>query len=82
MGNRCCWKAGKNKMDAAFEFITKMGLPYYCFHDYRPGAVKATLLPNHEKRLAIMVEYAKEKQKASGVKLLWGTANVFPIRVI
>jgi xylose isomerase len=68
--------AGKNKMDAAFEFMTKLGLYFYCFHDY--DLVKeADTIAASEKRLQSMVEYAKEKQKASGVKLLWGTANLF-----
>jgi xylose isomerase len=67
---------GKEKMDAAFEFITKMGIPFYCFHDFDIVA-EADTIAESEKRLQIMVDYAKEKQKASGVKLLWGTANLF-----
>ena len=66
----------KDKMDAAFEFITKLGLPYYCFHDVDVVDYTNDVADN-EKRLATMVEYAKEKQKQSGVKLLWGTANLF-----
>lgn len=66
----------KDKMDAAFEFITKMNLPFYCFHDV--DVVDYTMdVADNDKRLQTMVEYAKQKQKASGVKLLWGTANVF-----
>ncbi|MCF7817373.1 MAG: xylose isomerase [Kiritimatiellales bacterium] len=67
---------GKNKMDAAFEFITKMGAPYYCFHDFDLVEEGATFAES-TKRLEAMVAYAKQKQKASGVKLLWGTANLF-----
>uniref|UniRef100_UPI003217734F xylose isomerase n=1 Tax=uncultured Draconibacterium sp. TaxID=1573823 RepID=UPI003217734F len=67
--------AAREKMDAAFEFITKMGIPFYCFHDV--DVVGEGSVFEIEKRLAKMIEYAKEKQKASGVKLLWGTANVF-----
>lgn len=68
--------AGKNKMDAAFEFMSKIGLNFYCFHDY--DLVKeADSIAESEKRLHAMVDYAREKQKASGIKLLWGTANVF-----
>ena len=67
--------AAKEKMDAAFEFITKMNIPFYCFHD--TDVVGDGSVFEIEKRLAKMVEIAKEKQKASGVKLLWGTANVF-----
>jgi xylose isomerase len=66
----------KDKMDAAFEFITKMGIPFYCFHDFDLVNEGSTIAES-EKRLQTMVDYAKEKQKASGVKLLWGTANVF-----
>ncbi len=68
--------AAKAKMDAAFEFITKLGAPYYCFHDIDLVDEGANLR-EYEKNLAAIVDYAKEKQKASGVKLLWGTANVF-----
>lgn len=67
---------GKDKMDAAFEFITKMGIPFYCFHDFDLVAEGETIAES-ERRLKIMIDYAKEKQKASGVKLLWGTANLF-----
>jgi len=67
---------GKEKMDAAFEFITKMGIPFYCFHDFDIVA-EAGSIAESERRLQVMVDYAKEKQKASGVKLLWGTANLF-----
>ncbi|RFZ93999.1 xylose isomerase [Mucilaginibacter conchicola] len=66
----------KDKMDAAFEFITKMNLPYYCFHDV--DVVDYTNDVNeNDRRLQAMVDYAKQKQQASGVKLLWGTANLF-----
>jgi len=64
------------KMDAAFEFITKMGIPFYCFHDYDLVAEADTLVKS-EKRLQKMVDYARKKQEESGVKLLWGTANLF-----
>ena len=69
----------KEKMDAAFEFITKMGLPYYCFHDVDVVDYTNDVQEN-DQRLQALVEYAKEKQKASGVKLLWGTANLFSHR--
>ncbi|GHT79467.1 xylose isomerase [Bacteroidia bacterium] len=66
----------KYKMDAAFEFMTKVGLNYYCFHDV--DLVSAgNSWTEYEKNLQTIVEYAKEKQAASGIKLLWGTANVF-----
>ncbi len=66
----------KDKMDAAFEFITKLGVPYYCFHDIDLVDEGANL-KEYESRLQSIVDYAKQKQAASGVKLLWGTANVF-----
>lgn len=66
----------KDKMDAAFEFMTKIGIPFYCFHDFDLIEEGSTIAES-EKRLSAMVQYATEKQKASGVKLLWGTANVF-----
>ncbi|TRZ42503.1 xylose isomerase [Robertkochia solimangrovi] len=66
----------KDKMDAAFEFITKIGAPYYCFHDVDLIAEGGSL-QEFGKRLEIITDYAAEKQKASGVKLLWGTANCF-----
>jgi len=69
-------QAAKDKADAAFEFISKMGFEYYCFHDYdliREGAT----FKESEQRLATIVDYLKEKQKDSKIKLLWGTANCF-----
>jgi xylose isomerase len=68
--------AAKNKMDAAFEFITKLDVPYYCFHDI-DLVNEGSSLATYEKNLQAIVDYAKAKQQASGVKLLWGTANVF-----
>lgn len=66
----------KEKMDAAFEFITKMGIPNYCFHD-RDLVDFSNNITENEKHLQAVVAYAKEKQKQSGIKLLWGTANLF-----
>jgi len=66
----------KNKMDAAFEFITKLGTPYYCFHDM-DIVEEADNFAESTRRLQTIVDYAKEKQVASGVKLLWGTSNLF-----
>ncbi len=66
----------KDKMDANFEFITKLGVPYYCFHDI-DLVDDAPNLKEYESRLHSIVEYAKQKQADTGVKLLWGTANVF-----
>jgi xylose isomerase len=66
----------REKMDAAFEFFTKLGAPYYCFHD-RDVVDAAESPAASRKRLLQLVEYARQKQAASGVKLLWGTANLF-----
>ncbi len=66
----------KDKMDAAFEFITKMNIPFYCFHDVDVVDYVQDVKEN-DRRLQTMVDYAKQKQEESGVKLLWGTANVF-----
>ncbi len=66
----------KNKMDAAFEFTTKLGVPFYCFHDF-DTVQEGDTIAESEKRLQAVVDYAKQKQAASGVKLLWGTANLF-----
>jgi xylose isomerase len=67
--------AAKDRMDAAFEFITKLGAPFYCFHDTDVAGDGSVF--EIEKRIAVMVDKAKQMQNESGVKLLWGTANVF-----
>ncbi len=69
-------QAAKDKADAAFEFITKMGFGYYCFHDY-DLIQEGPSFAESEKRLLTITDYLKEKQAASGAKLLWGTANCF-----
>ena len=69
-------EAAKNKADAAFEFITKMGFDYFCFHDFDLVQEGATLQES-EDRLAAITAYIQEKKAQSGVKLLWGTANCF-----
>lgn len=66
----------KDKADAAFELITKLGVPYYCFHDVDVVDYADDVRTN-ERRLHALTEYLAVKQKASGVKLLWGTANLF-----
>lgn len=83
-GTKCFpWNEGtdpisraKYKMDAAFEFMTKCDIPYYCFHDV-DLVEEAPTLGEFEKRLHTMVQHAKEHQEATGKKLLWSTANVF-----
>jgi len=66
----------KDKMDAAFEFMSKMGIPYYCFHDV-DLIDEAENLSEFGERLDAITDYAQDKMTASGVKLLWGTANLF-----
>ncbi|MBO9842691.1 xylose isomerase, partial [Xanthomonas phaseoli] len=64
------------KADAAFEFFTKLGVPYYCFHDIDLSP-DADDIGEYEKNLKHMVGIAKQRQADTGVKLLWGTANLF-----
>ncbi len=77
------WESGKDavtvalkRMDAAFEFFTKIRAPFYAFHD-RDIAPEGKTLAESNKNLDKIVAHAKELQKATGVKLLWGTANLF-----
>lgn len=69
--------AARDKMDAAFEFFTKIGVPYYCFHDVDMVSEGDASLVEYRKRLDTITDYALEKQAETGVKLLWGTANLF-----
>ncbi|MDR1095336.1 MAG: xylose isomerase [Spirochaetaceae bacterium] len=69
-------KNAVNKADAAFEFITKIGAPYYAWHD-RDIAPEGKNPDESAKNLAAIVDELKARQDATGVKLLWGTANVF-----
>jgi xylose isomerase len=69
-------QASRDKADAAFEFISKMGFDYYCFHDYDLVQEASTLVAS-EKRVISITDYLKEKQAETGIKLLWGTANCF-----
>lgn len=64
------------KADAAFEFISKLGLPYYCFHDVDVIDYTDDIAEN-EHRLQTITAYLDQKQRETGVKLLWGTANLF-----
>lgn len=69
----------RDKADAAFEFITKLGMPYYCFHDVDVVDYTNDIAEN-ERRLQAITDYLSQKQKETGVKLLWGTANMFSNR--
>jgi xylose isomerase len=68
--------AAREKMDAAFEFFSKMGVPFFCFHDVDIAPEGATFSES-AKNLETMVSYAEEKMAETGVRLLWGTANLF-----
>ena len=69
-------QAAKNKVDAGFELMQKLGIGYYCFHDIDLVA-EADTIEEYEKNLKEVVAYLKKKQAETGIKLLWGTANVF-----
>ena len=66
----------RQKMDAAFEFMHKLSLPYYCFHDVDLVDYTQDVAEN-EKRLQLITDHAAQHQQASGISLLWGTANLF-----
>ena len=72
----CPLQAAKDKVDAGFEFMQKMGIGYYCFHDVDLVAEAATV-EEYESNLKEIVAYLKQKQAETGIRLLWGTANVF-----
>ncbi len=65
-----------NRVSAAFEFIEKLGVPFYCFHD-RDVAPEGDTLAESNKNLDTVVEVMKQEQQRTGIKLLWGTANLF-----
>lgn len=65
-----------DRMDAAFEFFTKLNVPYWCFHDV-DIAWEGASVEESERNLQTMVELAKVRQQETGMKLLWGTANLF-----
>ncbi len=75
-GASCPIQAAKDKVDAGFEFMQKIGIGYYCFHDV-DLVDEGTTVQEYESRLKEVVAYLKEKQAQTGIKLLWGTANVF-----
>ena len=66
----------KNKMDAGFEIMSKLGIEYFCFHDV-DLIDEADTVEEYEANMKAITAYAKEKMAATGIKLLWGTANVF-----
>ncbi len=77
------WESGQdtvenaiNRARVAFEFIEKLGAPFYCFHD-RDVAPEGKTLAESNKNLDAVVKVLKEEQQRTGIKLLWGTANLF-----
>ena len=66
----------KDKMDAGFEIMQKLGIEYFCFHDI-DLVDEADTIEEYEARMKAITDYAKEKMAQTGIKLLWGTANVF-----
>ena len=66
----------KDKMDAGFEIMDKLGIEYFCFHDV-DLVDEAPTIEEYEARMKAITDYALEKMKGTGIKLLWGTANVF-----
>jgi xylose isomerase len=69
-------KAAKAKTDAAFELFQVLGVPFYCFHDIDARPEGATFAQS-DRNLSEIVDYMQGKQEATGMKLLWGTANLF-----
>jgi len=69
-------QAAKDKMDAGFEFMSKIGIKYYCFHDLDLIS-EGNSIEEYEANLKAIVAYAKQKQAETGISLMWGTANVF-----
>jgi xylose isomerase len=65
-----------NRARVAFEFMEKLGAPFYCFHD-RDVALEGKTLAESNKNLDAVAKVLKEEQQRTGIKLLWGTANLF-----
>ena len=66
----------KQKADAGFEFMQKMGIEYFCFHDVDLVS-EGSSVEEYEHNMKEIVAYLKEKMAETGIKNLWGTANVF-----
>ncbi|MBO5613843.1 MAG: xylose isomerase [Prevotella sp.] len=69
-------EVAKNKADAGFEIMQKLGIEYYCFHDVDLVS-EGNSIAEYEANLKAITDYLAEKQKETGIKLLWSTANVF-----
>ncbi len=72
----CPVQRAKDKMDAGFEIMEKLGIEYFCFHDI-DLVEEGDTVEEYEARMKAITDYAAEKMKGSNIKLLWGTANVF-----
>jgi xylose isomerase len=72
-------ESARQKLDVAFEFFSKLGVPYFCFHD-RDIAPEGKTAAESRRNLELLTDLAGEKMAATGVKLLWGTANLFSHR--
>lgn len=66
----------KQKADVAFEFFSKLGIPYYCFHDVDVSP-EGNNLKEYTENFAVMTDVLEQKQEETGLALLWGTANLF-----
>ncbi len=66
----------KDKMDAGFEIMQKLGIEFFCFHDV-DLVEEGSTIEEYEARMKAITDYAQEKMAETGIKLLWGTANVF-----
>ncbi len=66
----------RDRLDAAFEFFSKLNVPFWCFHDFDLSS-EGVSVGESEKNLRAMVELAGERQRETGLRLLWGTANLF-----
>ncbi|MGN0225100.1 MAG: xylose isomerase [Prevotella sp.] len=72
----CPVQRAKDKMDAGFEIMEKLGIEYFCFHD-TDLVEEGQTVEEYESRMRAITDYALEKMKGTNIKLLWGTANVF-----
>lgn len=72
----CPVQRAKDKMDAGFEIMEKLGIKFFCFHDI-DLVEEGETIDEYEARMKAITDYAVEKMKGSDIKLLWGTANVF-----
>ena len=69
-------QAARARLDAGFELFSKLGVPFYCFHD-RDLAPEGASVAQSERNLKAMTALAKGRQRETGIRLLWGTANLF-----